>query len=140
MRSSHALPLIVVDADVASFLFNHDRVRSRRYSAHLESYEPVLPFAAVAELHYGAELRHWGAARRLELERFIREFEIEYPTYAHCEVWAEVRVAAREQGTPIEGEDAWIAATAIYLDAPLVTHNARHYRDVPGLVIINEPD
>ena len=35
---------------------------------------------------------------------------------------------------------AWVAATAIYLDLPLVTHNARHYAGVPGLEVITEPD
>jgi predicted nucleic acid-binding protein len=37
-------------------------------------------------------------------------------------------------------KDAWIAATALYLNAPLVTHNAAHFRDVPGLHVITEPD
>jgi predicted nucleic acid-binding protein len=30
-------------------------------------------------------------------------------------------------------QDAWIAATALYLDAPLVTNNVRHFRYVEGL-------
>jgi predicted nucleic acid-binding protein len=40
----------------------------------------------------------------------------------------------------ITSHDAWVAATALYLDLPLVTHNAAHYRDVPGLRLITEPD
>jgi predicted nucleic acid-binding protein len=33
-----------------------------------------------------------------------------------------------------------VAATALHLDAPLVTHNAGHYQDVPDLQLLTEPD
>lgn len=89
---------------------------------------------------YGAEERNWGASRRQQLERFIRHFRIEYPNYAVCTIWAQLRVAARRSGRPIERQDAWVAATALYLDLPLLTHNARHYVQVPGLHVITEPD
>jgi predicted nucleic acid-binding protein len=34
--------------------------------------------------------------------------------------------------------DAWIAATALEVGAPLVTHNRRHFEEVAGLVVISE--
>lgn len=89
---------------------------------------------------YGAEQRNCGAARRLELERFIRRHAIEYPNYPLCEIWAELRATARRRGRPVERQDAWVAATAVYLDVPLVTHNAADYTGVPGLQVITEPD
>lgn len=131
---------VVCDTDVASFLFNLDPVRLPRYSPHIRGRNVVLPFAAVGELVYGANLRRWGATRRLQLERFIRKHLIEYPTYPVCEIWAELRVTARRLGVEIDRQDAWMAATALYLDAPLVTHNARHYSGVPGLILITKPD
>jgi tRNA(fMet)-specific endonuclease VapC len=134
------LPFIVSDTDVASFLFNRDPIRGPRYAPHFHGRTLVLPFAVVGEMLYGAEQRNWGAARRLQLERFIRRYQIEYPNYAVCEIWAEVRVAARQLGLPIERQDAWVAATAVYLHVPLVTHNAGHYAGVPGLQVITEPD
>src|SRR5687768_2352667 len=33
---------------------------------------------------------------------------------------------------------AWIAATALLLDVPLVTHNGAHYRGVEGLRVLSE--
>jgi tRNA(fMet)-specific endonuclease VapC len=140
MNAPRPLPLIVGDTDVASFLFNQDPIRAPRYVTHLQGRALVLPFAVVGELLYGAQLRSWGAARRLQLERFIRRYQIEYPNYAICETWAEVRVTARRLGLPIERQDAWVAATAVYLSVPLVTHNARHYAGVPGLQLITEAD
>jgi predicted nucleic acid-binding protein len=46
-------------------------------------------------------------------------------------------VAAQARGYRIECADAWIAATALLYDIPLVTHNRTDYRGVPGLNIIS---
>lgn len=132
--------MAVSDTDVLSFLFNRDPVRAPRYAPHVRERNLVIPFAVVGEMFYGAQQRGWGISRRLQLERFVRSYEIEYPNFAICEIWAEVRVSARRLGRPIERQDAWVAATALYLDAPLVTHNAAHYAAVPDLEVISEPD
>jgi predicted nucleic acid-binding protein len=34
--------------------------------------------------------------------------------------------------------DAWIAATALLYEVPLITHNRRDYEGVAGLVLISE--
>jgi predicted nucleic acid-binding protein len=47
-------------------------------------------------------------------------------------------VAARRAGRRPETADAWIAATALLYDAPLITHNAGDYLGVPGLRVITE--
>lgn len=41
--------------------------------------------------------------------------------------------AARKNGRRIETADAWVAATALLYDAPLLTHNKSDYAGVPGL-------
>jgi tRNA(fMet)-specific endonuclease VapC len=46
---------------------------------------------------------------------------------------------ADKAGTPMGVADAWIAATALALGCPLVTHNATDFQGVPGLPIITEP-
>jgi predicted nucleic acid-binding protein len=89
---------------------------------------------------YGAEAKNWGTPRRQRLEQFFQRFHIEYPDYALCAIWAQLRAAGRGAGRPIERQDAWVAATALYLDCPLLTHNTRHYASVPGLHVITEPD
>ena len=50
---------------------------------------------------------------------------------------AEVMVAAQAAGRRIETADAWIAATALLYEAPLVTHNGSDYLGVPGLKLIS---
>jgi predicted nucleic acid-binding protein len=131
---------VVGDTDVLSFVFNRDPVRAPRYAVHLQGRNLILPFSVVGEMLYGAEERNWGASRRRQLEQFIGRFQIEYPNYALCAIWAQLRVASGRAGRPIERQDAWVAATALHLDLPLLTHNARHYLGVPALRVITEPD
>ena len=50
---------------------------------------------------------------------------------------AEVTVAAQACGRRIDCADAWIAATALIADAPLITHNRSDYLGVPGLTLIS---
>jgi predicted nucleic acid-binding protein len=48
--------------------------------------------------------------------------------------------AAQAAGRRIECADAWIAATALLYNAPLVTHNRADYLGVPGLSMISHGD
>jgi tRNA(fMet)-specific endonuclease VapC len=41
-------------------------------------------------------------------------------------------------GQAIHSNDAWIAATAMTHDVPLVSLNHRHFADLPGLVLLPE--
>ena len=52
--------------------------------------------------------------------------------------WAEVMVSARQAGRRVETADAWVAATALLYDAPLLTHNKSDYPGVPGLRFAEE--
>jgi predicted nucleic acid-binding protein len=135
-----APPALVVDADVASFIINDDPVRAPRYEPHLRGRSVVIPFAAFAELLFGAEVKNWGAVRRASIAGFVRRSSIYYPDERICELWSEIRDAGRRAGRPLPQQDAWVAAIALYLDVPLVTHNARHYLGVSELQVITESD
>ena len=54
------------------------------------------------------------------------------------ELFARLRAHRRRIGHEIETGDAWIAATALWLACPVVTHNRRHFEDIPGLEVISE--
>jgi tRNA(fMet)-specific endonuclease VapC len=54
-----------------------------------------------------------------------------------CTLWADVTVAAQSRGCRIECADAWIAATALRHNVPLVTHNSSDYLGVPDLKLIS---
>jgi predicted nucleic acid-binding protein len=127
----------VLDTDIVSYLFKRD-TRAERYRRHLHDTVVVLSFMTVAELEQWALQRRWGQRRREELARFAERFPIHYADRLLCRLWAEVSVRARRNGRPIETADAWIAATALTLGVPLLTHNAADYAGVDGLTLLSE--
>lgn len=93
----------------------------------------------VAELDRWALQKSWGAARRNKMEEYLRNF-VTYPfDRALCRQWAYVIDGARRKGRPISIPDAWIAATALLYDIPLVTNNHDDFANVEGLSLISEP-
>jgi predicted nucleic acid-binding protein len=127
---------VVVDTDVVSYPFKGD-TRAAVYQSHLAGRQPVLSFMTVAELSFWAEEQNWGQQTRDRLERFLRGFTVQYPDRALCGLWGAVMAAARRAGRPIGPADAWIAATALRYNVPLVTHNPTDYSGVPGLAILS---
>ncbi len=53
-----------------------------------------------------------------------------------CSVWAKVSWDARKKGRPIQTADAWIAASAIHYQVPLITNNASDYTMISGLQLL----
>jgi len=53
-----------------------------------------------------------------------------------ADAWAKLRVDLRDSGNRMPVNDSWIAATAIALAIPVVTHDD-DYVDVPGLAVIH---
>src|SRR6266849_4354202 len=94
-------------------------------------------FMSIAEMSMGAIMAGWGARRRALLEQFIQGFEIVYADDSLCTLWARLRADARAAGRTLSPQDAWIAATALGLDTPLVTNNRRDYEHVQKLRLLS---
>ena len=127
---------IVVDTDVASYIFNRHTL-AQRYSDSLRGSELFLLFMSIAELRMGAISAGWGSRRRVLLERFILGFELVYADNDLCTVWARIRADAPAAGRPLAPQDGWIAATALALDASLATNNRRDYERISGLRLLS---
>lgn len=127
---------IVVDTDVASYIFNWHTL-ARQYVNALRGSDLILSFMPVAELRMGAMPAGWGGQRRLLLERFVHGFELFYPDDDLCTAWARIRADARAAGRAISPQDTWIAATALVLDAPLATNNRRDFENVRNLRLVS---
>lgn len=125
---------VVVDTDVVSYLFKQSP-HSEPYVELVRTVAPVISFMTVAELDSWVLQRDWGIQRRTALERFLRRYAIYGSDRQLCQRWAEVTEMGRKAGQPINCADAWIAATALELDCPLITNNVRDYRMIPGLAI-----
>ena len=78
----------------------------------------------------------WGPERVSRFRTYIKRF-VSVPSSRDLIVrWAEVMVVARSLGRRIEVADAWVAATALLYDAPLVTNNPGDYRGVAGIGLL----
>jgi tRNA(fMet)-specific endonuclease VapC len=126
---------IVVDTDVASYIFNWHS-SAQRYVDALRGSELILSFMSIAELRMGALAAGWGARRRTMLKQFIRGFGVVYAGDALCTSWARLRAEARATGRSLSPQDAWIAATALGLDVSLATNNRSDFERVPKLRLL----
>jgi tRNA(fMet)-specific endonuclease VapC len=127
----------VIDTDVWSYLYK-GRDEAKLYEPHLFGNLLVISFHTQAELLHGAIAANWGSRRRQHLESRLSKYVIEPSSDALSLRWAQAMDSARRNGRPIAAADAWVAATALHLDVPLITHNRNHFIGVDGLTVISE--
>jgi len=127
---------VVVDTDVVSFLFKSHPI-AYQYLPDLADRTPLISFMTLAELDRWVLAARWGEARRKKLREYLEPFAILPYDRALCTKWAEITIAAQSRGCRIDCADAWIAATALMCDAPLITHNRSDYLGVPDLKLIS---
>ena len=128
----------VVDTDVISFLFkNHSLAPA--YQTILAGRPLAVSLISLAEIEYGMEAKNWGNGRRDLMHRFLTRFTPLLPDTETATLWARIKSNCEKKGRPITFADAWIAASAVQLHVPLVTHNADDCVAVDGLAILTAP-
>lgn len=128
---------LIVDTDVISYLFKGD-TRADLYRPHLQDSAMLISFMTIAELEHWALARQWGESTRLRMQEHLRAYTLVLPDREMCRLWAEIYHGVNTIGRKITVPDAWIAATAISYQVPLVTHNRKDYAAVNGLTVISE--
>ena len=128
---------LVVDTDVASFIFKWHPEFAPRYVDIVRGSELIISFMTLAEMRQGALDSNWGPRRCAVLEAYLADFSVLHSDSLLCSTWAAVRNESTRKGHPISSADAWIAATALVLSAPLVTNNSKDYRHLDNLQIVS---
>ena len=90
----------------------------------------------IAELCQWALLRQWGDRRFSLLKQYLSNYLVIPVDQSLCQEWAQVRSDRQSTGRPISPQDAWIAATALRHDLPLVTHNIKDFVGISNLQLI----
>jgi predicted nucleic acid-binding protein len=91
-----------------------------------------VPVIVVGEFRYGiAQSRH-RAVYEQWLQSQLRNFEVLPATDETATSYAALRVALKQQGTPIPANDAWIAALALQHRLPVLSRD-QHFDSVPRL-------
>jgi len=119
---------LVVDTDVASFIFKWHPEFALRYVDLVRGSELIVSFMTVAEMRQGALDANWGPRKCAVLEAYLADFSVLRSDGLLCSTWAAIRNESTQKGRPASSADTWIAATALVLSAPLVTNNPKDYR------------
>ena len=127
----------VIDTDIFSFLLKKD-TRAELYKPHLDGEMLFLSFMTIAELERWATLHNWGQNKIIILEKALKRYVIQHSTRDLCKIWGDIMTDSKQNGLNISISDAWIAATAINLQIPLVTNNEKDFQKIKDLTIISE--
>ncbi len=131
--------MTLLDTDVVSFIMKGDD-RGDAYFQQVEGQVLAISFMSAAELFAWAEIRHWGERRRAELDWLLtNQYAVLGFELGLAREWARIQAECFDAGTPIAVQDGWVAATARYHDLPLVTHNRKHFENVPGIRLLPPP-
>jgi len=128
---------LVVDTDVASFVFKWHPEFAPRYVGIIRGFELVVSFMTLAEMRQGALDANWGPRKCDVLEAYLADFLVLHSDSLLCSTWAAVRNESGRKGHQMSSADAWIAATALVLPAPLVTNNPKDYRHLDRLQLLS---
>lgn len=132
---------LLIDTNIGSYVMSGHPI-AERYRGRLAGKTLGISFQALAELWVGQRRQGWD---ELRFRAYIGGL-VEVPYSAEIrELFVQVRVESLNRNAAGEGRkvlaaDAWVAATALWGDAPLVTHNERDFRGISGLEIISRPD
>jgi len=91
----------------------------------------------LAEMRQGALDASWGPRKRDVLETYLADFSVLHSDSLLCSTWAALRNESTRKGRQMSSADAWIAATALVLSAPLVTNNPKDYRHLDKLQLVS---
>jgi predicted nucleic acid-binding protein len=91
----------------------------------------------LAEMRQGALDANWGRRKCDVLEAYLADFAVLHSADLLCTTWAAVRNESVRKGRQMSSADAWIAATALVLSAPLVTNNPKDYRHLDKLQLVS---
>lgn len=130
---------VVIDTDVASVL---QKGRAPAWvTGRVAGQRVWLSFVTVGELWKWAEVRSWGATSRDQLTTWIARRPVLPYDEDVARTWGRLAAGAQRRGRPRPQNDTWIAACCIRHGVPLITLNAKDFKDFAqhdGLILLGE--
>ncbi len=129
----------LLDTNILIYLIkNRPPVVAERINALAPDDQIGMSFVTWAELLKGAERSDRRDAVRLRLHALAGVVPVSYAVNdSLCEHYAEQSARLRVAGTPIGGNDLWIACHALAQGATLVSNNTREFERIDGLSLVN---
>ena len=127
---------ILLDTDVTSYIIK-DLPIAAAFRPMIFRKRVAVSFMTLAEIHEGLFRSNWKETKKQNLINSLRQLVVLPFTIDVCEIWGRIRAERKQQ--PISVGDAWIAATAIAYELPLLTNNTKHFQDIMGLNLLQVP-
>ena len=128
---------VVIDSNVMSYIAKRSPIADY-YLPYLAGREVVISFQTREEALFGAYLAGWGERRVNDLKQQMDQYEVHWPDDELVDLCARLRQQRQAAGRRLEVADAWVAATALYLECPLASHDG-DFSDIPDLQLIRAP-
>jgi tRNA(fMet)-specific endonuclease VapC len=106
----------LIDTCVVSYLFKKHSL-AQHYRPLLRGKLLYLSFMTIAELYRWAIGRTWGEEKIERLQKMIQGYVVLPSDNEMCWQWAKINSI---KGKPMSVGDAWIAATALHYNMPLI--------------------
>ncbi len=142
--TSTSAPGVVVDTNIVVPLLSSkpsDQALARRYHTHLEDRVAAISFQTQGELLVGRERQNWDGRK---FDSLLSRFGVVEWSEELLACYVKIRTESldrrdRREGPKIDAADGWIAATALLLGCPLVTHDEALSK-CPLIEVISELD
>ena len=126
----------LLDTNLCIYLLKAREPALERFE-HLAPGEAGMSVITAGELFFGAYKsqrveKNLTAARALQRIIPVAPLPREVP-----DIYGRMRFGLEREATPVRANDLWIAAHALAANLTLVTHNAREFGRVEGLVVEN---
>lgn len=125
----------LLDTSILIYLIKHHPPEvATRVNALPDEDQLCMSFVTYAELLRGAERSSRKRRTIKQLHALVRQIPVIYPTGpAICQHYAEQFTRLKSAGTPIGGNDLWIACHGLAENATVVTHNTSEFSRISGL-------
>ena len=126
----------LLDTNIVSyFLRGYEPKLVDRMQHALEAETAAISVVTRAELRYGQALMVAGDKRKRSIDLLLGQLSALPWTAQAADIYGEIKSRNKAQGTPNGDMDTLIAAHALTEKLMLVTHNTRHFENVPGLTL-----
>ena len=126
--------MYLLDTNIVSyFLKGRDMGLHQRMAQALRGGQASISVLSYAEIRYGQALMAGDDKRHPRINLFLKQIPALPWTVAAAEQFGRIKARNRQQGRLRGDMDTLIAAHAIAENLVLVTHNTRHFTDIPGL-------